>query len=265
VDCSGPPAAPVTVPAPVAALARGRPLHPVWANELGGLTWRVGDGARYVKWVPAGSGLDLRAEALRLRWAARFTPVPVVLAEGRDRDGSWLCTAGLPGESAVAPRWLADPARAVTAIGAGLRALHDSLPAASCPFDWSAATRLAEVRRRASAGLLQPPTWHEAHAGLSVAEVLARLADIPEVDRLVVCHGDACSPNTLIDEDGRCSGHVDLGGLGTADRWADLAVATMSTVWNYGPGWERPLLEAYGVEPDPLRTAYYRLLWDAGP
>ncbi|GGM00479.1 hypothetical protein [Nakamurella endophytica] len=50
-----------------------------------------------------------------------------------------------------------------------------------------------------------------------------------------------------------------------ADRWADLAVATWSTVWNYGPGHEAAVLEAYGVEPDPVRTAYYRLLWDLTP
>jgi aminoglycoside phosphotransferase len=36
----------------------------------------------------------------------------------------------------------------------------------------------------------------------------------------VVCHGDACAPNTLIAAEGRWSGHVDLGMLGTADRWA---------------------------------------------
>jgi kanamycin kinase len=81
---------------------------------------------------------------------------------------------------------------------------------------------------------------------------------------LVVCHGDACAPNTLLDESG-WTGHVDLGALGVADQWADLAVATWSTTWNYGGGWERPLLDAYGVEPDPVRTAYYRLLWDLDP
>jgi kanamycin kinase len=249
----------------VAALAGGRALDPVWTNELGGITWRIGGGSRYVKWAPAGSGLDLAAEAVRLRWAVRFTPVPPVLEEGQDDAGAWLVTGAVPGESAVHPRWVADPRRAVAAIGEGLRALHEALPVADCPFDSSAPTRLAEVRRRASAGLLHPPAWEAAHAGLSVAEVLARLADVPDVDRLVVCHGDACSPNTLLGDDGRWSGHVDLGRLGIGDRWADLAVATMSTEWNYGPGWERALLEAYGVEPDPVRTAYYRLLWDAGP
>jgi kanamycin kinase len=35
--------------------------------------------------------------------------------------------------------------------------------------------------------------------------------------------------------------------------------------WNYGPQWEGLLLSAYGIDPDPDRTRYYRLLWDLGP
>ena len=261
---SGPPTEPVAVPAAVAALAEG-PLVPVWLNQLGGLTWQLGEGVgrRFVKWAPAGSGQDLAREATRLRWASRFTPVPAVLAHGRDDAGEWLLTAGLPGASAVDPRWRADPLTAVRAIGAGLRALHDALPVDGCPFDWSAPARVASAHDRAA--LLRPDGWSPEHAGLPVAEVLARLDDVPDVDRLVVCHGDACAPNTLLTDDGACGGHVDLGALGVADRWADLAVATWSTNWNYGPGWERPLLDAYGIEPDAERTAYYRLLWDAGP
>ena len=65
--------------------------------------------------------------------------------------------------------------------------------------------------------------WHESHQHLPLARALELAADIPPVDRLVVCHGDACAPNTLLTDDGRWSGHVDLGQLGVADRWADLA------------------------------------------
>jgi kanamycin kinase len=50
-----------------------------------------------------------------------------------------------------------------------------------------------------------------------------------------------------------------------ADRWADLAVGTWSTTWNYGPGWDQHVLDTYGVAADPDRIAYYRLLWDLGP
>jgi kanamycin kinase len=262
---SGPPPEPVVLPPVVRALAGAGPATAVWQNEAGGVTWQLGSGAgrRFVKWAPAGSGLPIAREADRLRWASRFSLVPVVLDAGSDADGDWLLTAGLPGDSAVDARWRADPLTAVRAIGAGLRALHDALPTEDCPFDWTARTRLADVHRRAD--VLRPESWHPVHAMLPVPEVLARLADVPDDDRLVVCHGDACAPNTLIGDDGSWSGHVDLGSLGLADRWADLAVATWSTQWNYGPGWERPLLDAYGIEPDPARTDYHRLLWDAGP
>lgn len=75
----------------------------------------------------------------------------------------------------------------------------------------------------------------------------------------------ACAPNTLLTAGGHWSGHVDLGALGVGDRWADLAVATWSTNWNYGPGWEETLLDASGISPDPERTRYYRLLWELSP
>ena len=38
------------------------------------------------------------------------------------------------------------------------------------------------------------------------------------------------------------------------------AAAVACTGWNYGPGWERVLLDAYGIKPDTERTRYYRLL-----
>jgi kanamycin kinase len=239
------------VPAAVARVALEARLRPVWRNELGGTTYELVDargGRRFVKWAPAGSGLDLAAEAARLRWAADRTAVPRVLDFGSDPHGDWLLTAALPGTSAVDPRWTARPATAVRALGEGLRQLHDALPVRECPFSWLVGDRLRKAAGRGRPAGRDPGSWLDA---------------APPVDRLVVCHGDACSPNTLLDDAGRVSGHVDLGALGVADRWADLAVATWSTVWNYGPGWEDALLEGYGIEPDPVRTDFYRALWDA--
>ncbi|MFD7917861.1 phosphotransferase [Streptomyces sp. NPDC059740] len=239
---SGPPLEPVPVPVSVEALAQGRPLVPVWQNEAGGLTFRIGGaGGGYVKWAASGSGWDPAAEVERLRWAGRFTAVPRVRGQGADEEGAWLLTDELAGTSAVTARWRAEPAVAVRALGAGLRALHERLPVAECPFSRGAGERLERARRRG-------------------ARVPAGLSQAPPVDRLVVCHGDPCAPNTLLDESGCWSGHVDMGDLGVADRWADLAVATWSAGVNYGPGWEDALLDAYGVRPDPERTDYYRRL-----
>jgi aminoglycoside phosphotransferase len=242
------------VPAGVLRLAAGAPIRAVWRNQAGGLTFAIGDRA-FVKWGP---GAELRAEAERLRWAGAYVPVPRVLGSGADAEGAWLVTEAIPGENAVSERWAAEPERAVRAIGRGLRRLHDRLPVEECPFSWSTQDRTARAAERA----IDRAEWHVEHRGFTVEEMLERAARPPEIDRLVVCHGDACAPNTIIAEDGEPSGHVDLGTLGVADRWADLAVATWSADWNYGPGWQEALLEAYGVEPDPVRTGYYRLLWD---
>ena len=255
------------VPAAVDVVAAGRAARLVWENEAGGLTYEVGASPDrcFVKWTPLSSGIDLGKEAIRLVWAAPFTPVPRLLSQGQDAAGSWLVTAALPGWSAVDARWKTQPRIAVTAIGEGLRAMHDALPAPDCPFSWTAEDRLAEIRARAGQERMDPAWWHEEHQPLGIARALALLAEVPPPDQVVVCHGDSCAPNTLLGGDGRWSGHVDLGELGVADRWADLAVATWSTEWNYGPGWARLLLDAYGIPPDPQRTRYYRLLWDLGP
>ncbi|MBL0888480.1 aminoglycoside 3'-phosphotransferase [Myceligenerans sp. I2] len=204
---------------------------------------------RYVKWLPfpaeAGVIAGLGHEAERLRWAAAYTPVPQVLDHGQDGQAEWLVTTAIEARSAVDPRWIAEPSTAIHALGVALRALHDTLPVSSCPWTWSIEERVARVIPAKA----DPDT-------------LARLADAPDVLGPVVCHGDAGAPNTLLHDDGTWAAHVDLGRLGVADPWADLAVAARSTLWNYGPGYEHLVYEAYGVDPDPERIAYYRLLWD---
>ncbi len=233
---------PVEVPSAVSAIAAGDDIDAVWLNQLGGLTFAIGPPEQprhFVKWQPKDCAIDLAAEIVRLEWVAPFTPVPRVDGYGEDDDGRWLVTVAMPGTTAVADRWKDDPRPAVDAIGTGLRFFHDQVPIAGCPYDWSVESRLANADHP-----LDP------------------LADPPTIDRMVVCHGDACAPNTLIDDDGVFAGHVDLGALGVADRWADLAVASWSLEWNFGPGWDDRFFAAYGIDPDRARLAYYRLLWE---
>lgn len=228
------PEGPVEVPDAVSSIAPDAVA--VWLNQVGGLTFR--DAGRFLKWNPTGADPSLAVERERLDWARPHHPVPEVLDLIASDEGELLVTRALPGQGAVTGRWLAEPRTAVRAIGEGLRALHENLPLASCPYDWSVETRLAG----AEAPQLGPP---------------------PEIDLLVVCHGDPCAPNTIIGDDGRWTGHVDLASLGIADRWADLAVSSMSLGWNYGPGWDAEFFAAYGVAQDADRIRFYRELWDA--
>ncbi len=259
------PASPVAVPETVRGIAAGDAIEAVWRNQLGGLTFRVAAGTRrdrYVKWVAHGTPeIDLAGEAARLKWIDGRAAVPAVLDCGADDDGAWLVTAAIAATSAVDPRWAAQPATAAAAIGTGLRRLHDGLPVEECPFRWDVESRLGRVKERIASGD-GPADWFPEHRRLTIREALERLGDRPPVDVLVVCHGDACAPNTLIDDGGHFVANVDFGHLGVADRWADLAVAAWSTEWNYGPGYETVVYDAYGVSIDPERISYYRLLWD---
>jgi kanamycin kinase len=167
----------------------------------------------------------------------RYHSVPRILNYGTNEQAQWLVTSALAGIGAVMEPWISQPLIAARAIGRGLRILHETLPVAECPFEWSPENRTG---RRVPTDQL----------------------GVPPIDRLVVCHGDPCSPNTIIGADGNPIGHVDLGQLGTADRWADLAVASVNLDYNYGPGWEQEFFRAYDIEPDTQRIAYYRFLWD---
>jgi kanamycin kinase len=259
---------PVEVPPVVHALA-GRlrseaTVVPVWRNEYGGITVRLeepqpaADTSSYLKWVPPGAACpDPLAEADRLVWADSFAALPRVLDAGRDTYGSWLLTAavevdGAVATSAIEPQWQGLAARSAIAIGVGLRRFHDALPTDTCPFVRTAQLRVAALTTGPTAPL----------AAAERATIAAALGSPPPVDRLVVCHGDATVPNTLLDGVGRFAAHVDVGDLGVADRWSDIAVTTRSVTRRYGAGLEPLVLAAYGVAPDPERTTYYRALWD---
>jgi aminoglycoside phosphotransferase len=79
----------------------------------------------------------------------------------------------------------------------------------------------------------------------------------------VLVHGDYCLPNVLV-EDGKLSGLVDVGQAGLANPETDLAAAVWTLRYNYGPGFARPFLDAYGWPPmsdaaiEKLRRKYAR-------
>lgn len=255
------------IPVPALAGMAGWEAVVAWEQEPGLVTWRLtapGGEVRYLKLRGSSVEPGLEDERARMEWAAGSLPVPRVLDHGSQDGTDWLLTAALPGLDATRDPLQADPARLVPLLAAGLRRVH-ALPQERCPFDWTLARALPVARHRAAAGLVRPADLHEDHGPLTAGEALARLeALLPAGEDLVVCHGDYCFPNVVL-ADGAVCGYVDLGGLGVADRWWDLAVATWSVTWNVGPGWEDLFLQSYGVERDARRMALYRLLHDLLP
>ena len=220
------------IPPIVLELAAGADVELVWRNDLGGLTFRL-DG-HYAKWNPRHTGIDLERERDRLHWISTRHPAPTVIDSGANADAQWLLTAALPGEPAVGDTWRARRREAIAAIATGLRAIHD-LDIDDFPGNW---TSQVWVGRR--------PT---------------SIGPRPPLTRPVLVHGDACAPNTLVSHTGEWTGHVDFGDLAVGDRWADLAIASLSLDWNFGEGHQHELFDAYGIAPDNHRIEYYRALW----
>lgn len=204
-----------------------------WRNELGGLAFRVGD--RFVKWNPRTTGIDLARERDRLEWLDGRHPAPRVVDFGEDTIAQWLVTTAVPGVCAVGDQWRARRPEAIAAIARGLRAIH-AVPVDDFPERWTQAV------------------W--------VGRQPASIGPRPPVLDPVLVHGDACAPNTLIAADGAWTGNVDFGDLAVGDRWADLAIASLSLDWNFGEGHQQELFDAYGIEPDEERIEWYRALWD---
>jgi aminoglycoside phosphotransferase len=62
----------------------------------------------------------------------------------------------------------------------------------------------------------------------------------------VLIHGDFCMPNVLVDG-GKLSALIDVGGAGLGDPRDDLAAGVWTLQYNFGPGFAREFLDAYGA------------------
>jgi kanamycin kinase len=247
-------------------------IAPGWAATLayrlvpGLTTWRLTGPAGAVRFAKVAHRParypTLRHESERMIWAAPYLPVPTVVNLEDVGSVTVLLTEALPGRDATHEAWRADLPALVRALGHGLRTFHEAAGEEWCPFRFDVGRALAHVEERVRADDIDPAGFHEQHAHLTPAAALAELEGlVPADEDLVVCHGDYCPPNVLL-QDWRVTGFVDLGELGAADRWWDVAVGAWSVGWNFGQDLEPLFYESYGIAPDPQRIRFFRLLYD---
>ena len=260
---------PVPTPNDLSALVAGRTWRRNLVGEAGAAVHRLSlDGAPdlYLKHGTGDVARDIADEAARLRWLAPHVSTPHLVYYAADGDEAWLLTTALPGRTAY-EQMAAEPSRSPRVaglIGAFLTTRH-ALPAAQCPFDSGADRRLELAKARMKAGLVDVGDFDDVHAGWSAEQVWDKMIALrPSVADPVVTHGDYSLDNILIADgpitDSHVSGCIDLGRLGVADRYQDLAIA-----WNcldeFGPDAQRAFLDAYGLaELDADRLAFHLAL-----
>jgi streptomycin 3"-kinase len=239
---------------------------PVSAGESGAAVFRRSDGAAFAKRGPADA---LRAERDRVAWLAGTGLPGATVLDWRESGGAgWLVTSAVPGVPASELPPASWPA-AIETLARVLRDLH-SLPPASCPFSRRVAAMFAVAEDVVAHGAVNTDFLRPEHKAAPPPRLLdalrTRLPSIAEQESadLVVCHGDACLPNVLVDPDTlRCTGLIDLGRLGLADRYADLALACtqVDDEWPLSPPGSERVLAGYGLAgPDHDRLDFYLAL-----
>lgn len=260
-------------PVPVLSqqVREGRWVH-VGERNSGANVYRVeSERGYYVKATPPRDQDDPRfnpaSEAARLRWLAGCgLPVSEPVEVGGNADLQWLVTTALPGRPASEMWSPADRPAVVDVIADLARAIH-ALPTSECPFDRGLTVLLAQANASVRTGAIDVGDFNDSHLGWTAQQLLDKLnrSPRPAEEEVVVCHGDLSLDNILIDpETLSLAGVIDVGRLGTADRWLDLSVVLddIGDCVSWGaPELADRFLGRYGLaEVDGRRAAFYRLI-----
>jgi aminoglycoside phosphotransferase len=244
---------------------------PVPTGHTAAVVRRSRDGLRYAKTGSGAARAELADERDRLLWLSTTDlPAAAVLDWVDDGATATLTTAAVPGVP-MSELPVSSVAAAAPVLGTFLRRLH-ATSQESCRFERWLAVTVPLARVNVEQGRVDADDFDDERAGRAPEDLHAEMlearprAEKLEVGDLVVCHGDACLPNFLVDPDTlEVTGMVDVGRIGVADRHLDLALAVRSlsdTSLNpaYGPQAAQAMLEAYGLPADPWRLDFYRLL-----
>lgn len=246
----------------------GPAWEPVTDGESGASVFRSADGSRYAKCVPAAAATSLEEERDRVGWLSeRGVPGPRVLDWRVTPDAACLVTsavAGVPADRVPAARLRS----AWEPIADAVRRLHE-LPVRECPFSRDLSEMYATARDVVARCAVNPDFLPEDQQGTPADELLARL--VPQLEQrlaqeaaeTVVCHGDLTLPNIILDpETMNVAGFIDLGRLGAADQYADIALllANSRETWvddGQASAADEAFAERYGIELDRDREKFY--------
>ncbi|GAA5153647.1 aminoglycoside O-phosphotransferase APH(3'')-Ib [Microbacterium pseudoresistens] len=212
---------------------------PIDTGESEDQVHRRDDGRAYAKVSPPHRVSALAGERDRLEWAAgRGLAVPQPLDWRETVGGACLVMTAIPGIPASELHG-GDLRTAWPSMIGLLAALHEQDPS-TCPFDRELERVFARAEDVVRRDAVNPAFLPDDDSHLPAAELLARVAaDLParlarEQAERVVCHGDPCLPNFLVDPGTlKCTGMIDLGRLGTADRYADLSLMLANAEENW--------------------------------
>lgn len=201
-------------------------------------------------------------------------PVPPVYACESYEGRLYLLMGRCEGQMACAREYMSHPSALCKLLADGLKRLW-SVDISDCPSDQRLGRKLEMARYNIKHGLVdmenvQPDTFGEG-GFRDPDELLEWLYENRPNEDLVLSHGDYCLPN-IFGRNDKVTGYIDLGKMGIADRWCDIAICYRSLSHNFSGKYgehvdvtcseydERQFFRELGIEPDWEKIRYYILL-----
>ena len=217
------------------------------------------------------AGMELANEAQAIAWLQGRLPVPEIRAFVIEDGWTYDLMTRLPGKMLCDTPYMEDEKKQL----AVLTEVFDSLWAidiTDCPCQQTLDIKLKQAREnvlqgRVDLSLVEPETFGP-DGFKDPMDLLCYLETHRPTEDLVFCHGDLCLPN-ILGHDQKLSGLIDLGRMGIADRWQDLALCYRSLRDNargcfgdqvYANQAASKLFRRLGVVPDQEKLRYYLLL-----
>lgn len=170
-----------------------------------------------------------------MEWLIDKLPVPRIVSFDREEGVNYLLMSRIQGNMACSPKLLANPSELVKVLVDGLKMFWD-VDVAECPNNNSIDNKLRMAETRVSLGLCDvehaEPTTYGRNGFKNPENLLQWLKDNRPEEEFVLSHGDYCLPNIFI-KDGQISGFIDLGRVGIADPYQDIALCYRSLQRNY--------------------------------
>ncbi|WP_374580378.1 APH(3')-I family aminoglycoside O-phosphotransferase [Pseudoduganella sp.] len=235
-------------------------------GQSGGAVYRLhGKAGAPDLFLKSGKGLvadDITDEMARLCWLSAYLPVPALVQFTRTADEAWLLMTAMPGETAyqILAHSPEQRSAVVAAIARFLRRIH-AIPTSACPFTSNHEYRLARAQERLNAGLVDEEDFDDERQGWSAVQVWDALqALLPLASDPVVTHGDYSLDNILI-KDGEVVACIDVGRVGIADRYQDIAIA-WNSLGEFGASLQEEFLQQYDVPSFDREKLDFHLMLD---
>ena len=206
-----------------------------------------------------------------MKWLEGKLPVPKVLCYETKDGVSYMLMSRVKGKMACDEFYMKRPELLVEVLAKGLKQLW-SVDVSKCLCNNDLDKKLRMAKYNVEHGLVDEDDAEQGTFGeegfKNPEQLLEWLVEHRPSEEPVLSHGDFCLPN-IFAEDDSVSGYIDLGKMGKADKWQDIALCYRSLKHNYegkyGEGvyecFEPNLLfEKLELEPDWEKINYYILL-----